>query len=265
MANELVMLKLGGSLITDKSKLETLRKDDLARLAKEIHEAKTQGKFKLIVGHGGGSFPHRPAHEYGTAQGFTGRESAKGVALVADAAARLNRLVVKALINAEENAVSFQPSALMVSKKGDIEDGFSKPIEIALDMGILPVPYGDICFDTAQGCAIISTEKIIDFLSSKFPAKRIVIAGIEDGVWEDFPKNTKLVEEITPKNFEKVKLSLQGSANIDVTGGMLSKVEQMLELAMDTGTQTIIVNGKVPGRVRDALLGKKVRGTVIRA
>ena len=259
------MLKLGGSLITDKSKQETLRRADLERLAKEIHEARSSGKFKLVVGHGGGGFPHRPAREYGTAKGFTSEKSAKGIALAADAAARLNRIVVKALVDAGENAVSFQPSAMMVTEKTEISGGFYDSMQIALEKGILPVHYGDVGFDRAQGCCIISTEKILGFLAGKFPAKRIIIAGIEDGVWADFPQNTELIGEITHANFQKVKKSLKGSASVDVTGGMLTKVGQMLAQAKRNGTETIIVNGAVPGRVRDALLGRKVRGTVIRA
>lgn len=263
MKKELVLVKLGGSLITDKSKAETPRDGEIMRLAKEIREARAEGNLDAIVGHGGGSFPHRPASQYKTAQGYFGQKSATGIAVVQDAAARLNRIVVKALIDAGEDAMSFQPSACMISKDGQVAEGFLRPMQIALGYGILPVPYGDVAFDLGQGCRILSTEMILEYAASKMPASRIVIAANEDGVWKDFPARKEIIGEITPKNFSQVRKHLGGSADIDVTGGMLHKVERMLALAKKTKVPVIIVNGSVPGRVRDAMLGKKVVGTRI--
>lgn len=259
-----VLLKLGGSLITDKGKAETPNPAAIARLAKEIHDARMAGGFRLIVGHGGGSFPHQYAHKFQTQKGVSGKESYRGIALVQDAASRLNRIVVKALLDAGENAISVQPSACMVTEGGLITSGFLKPIERALDFDMVPVPYGDVAFDLKQGCSIISTERILSFVARKVGASRIIIAANEEGVWEDFPERKKLIEEITPRNFPAIKRHLQGSSDVDVTGGMLHKVERMLDLSNQTGADVVIVNGSVPGRLRDALLGKKVVGTVVR-
>ena len=261
----LVLLKLGGSLITDKGKAETANLAAISRLAKEIHEARNAGGFKIVVGHGGGSFPHRAADKYQTQKGVKGKESYRGIALVQDAAARLNRITVKSLLDAGENAISIQPSACMVTEGGLITDGYLKPIERALDFDMVPVPYGDVAFDLKQGCSIISTERILSFIARKVGATRIVIAANEEGVWEDFPQKKKLVGEITPRNFPLIKRHLQGSGDVDVTGGMLHKVERMLDLANVTGADVVIVNGSVPGRLKDALLGKNVIGTVVRS
>ena len=259
-----VLLKLGGSLITDKGRYETPRLDMLDNLVDEIHEARMEGNLRMVVGHGGGSFPHRAASEYETQKGVSGKDSYRGIALVQDAAARLNRLIVKSLLDAGENAISIQPSACMVTEGGLITDGFLKPVERALDFGMIPVPYGDVAFDMKIGCSIISTERILSFIARKVGASRIVIAANEEGVWEDFPRKTKLIEEITPRNFPQVKKHLKGSAEVDVTGGMLHKVERMLGLSQETGADVVIINGGAPGRLRDALLGKKVVGTIVR-
>jgi isopentenyl phosphate kinase len=263
MASEIVFVKLGGSLITDKTAAELPRTEEIRRLAREVHSAKQDGRISTVIGHGGGSFPHRPAHKYGTASGFHNADGAKGVSEVQHAASRLNRIVVRALIDAGENAVSFSPSSFMVTSKGKPSKVFLEPLKIALSKGITPVPYGDVTLDEKQGCAIVSTETVLEALSKKFKPKRIVIASKEDGVWRDYPKNTVLVDEINPKNYAEIYNSLAGSQSTDVTGGMRHKVESMLSLAKKTKAQIIIVNGLVPGRLRDAMLGKSVVGTKI--
>ena len=260
---QLILVKLGGSLITDKSGQELPRLEEIKRLAREVHSARQDGNIQVVIGHGGGSFPHRPAHKYGTAYGFHGPESAVGISEVQHAASRLNRIVVRALIDADENAVSFSPSSFMLTSKGKPSKVFFEPMKIALAKSITPVPYGDVTFDEKQGCAIVSTEVVLEAVARKFKAKRIVIATNEDGVWRDYPKNTELVEEISSKNYAEIRKCLQGSQSTDVTGGMLSKVDTMLGLAKKTKAEVIIINGQVPGRLRDAMLGKSVVGTRI--
>lgn len=56
---------------------------------------------------------------------------------------------------------------------------------------------------------------------------------------------------------------LAGSAGIDVTGGMLHKVERYLELTK-AGIKSYIINGKIKNRLKKALLGREVRETVIK-
>ena len=265
MVSELVLVKLGGSLITDKSGQELPRLEEIKRLAREVHSARQEGNLKAVVGHGGGSFPHRPAFKYGTAAGYRGPESAIGISEVQHAASRLNRIVVRALIDADENAVSFSPSSFMVTLKGKPWKVFLEPMSIALAKGITPVPYGDVTFDEKQGCAIVSTETVLEAIAKKFKTKRIIIAANEEGVWRDFPQKTDLVGEINPKNYAEIHKCLSGSHATDVTGGMLHKVESMLELAKKTKAEVIIINGQVPGRLHDAMLGKKVVGTRITA
>lgn len=263
--SELVLIKLGGSLITNKNKFETPRLDVLKRLAKEIHEAKQEKKINLIVGHGGGSFPHRPAHKYETNKGFIRENSARGFATVQDAASRLNRIVVRALIDAGENAVSLQPSAWCITKNGEIEKSFINPLKEMLTKNILPVPFGDVVIDLVKGSHILSTEQILEYLADTLKAKRIVVAGNVDGVFTGDPhkeKNVKLIPEITQKNFEEIKECLKESESIDVTGGMLHKVERLLNMT-GKGIESTIINGEKEDNLKQAILGKPI-GTVIK-
>lgn len=258
--DELILVKLGGSLITDKRKPFTTRPEVIARLAAEIHSARSSKKFKLVVAHGGGSFPHQPAARYQTQKGVLSNESYRGIAEVQDAASQLNRIVVNALLKAGENAVSVQPSACSLANNGRLVDWYLPPIKKMLEFDLLPVPYGDVVLDLKKGCCIASTEEILYFLAKKLRANKVIVAGEVDGVLNG---ERKLISEITAKSLPKVKKFLKGSSGVDVTGGMLHKIERMTELA-NACMESIVINGLAPGRLQNALLGKKVLGTEIR-
>ena len=262
---EPVLLKLGGSLITDKSRPFTERRDVINRLAGEIHEARQETGIRLVVGHGGGSYPHKPASDYQTQKGVTGKESYRGIAEVQDAAARLNRIVVDSLIKAGENAMTIQPSAATISEDGRIREWFTKPIEKLLEYGMLPVVYGDVGLDVSKGCCILSTEELFRHLSGSLGAKRVIMCGKTDGVFTGDPNrdsSVRHIPEITQESFQDIRKHLSDSDGIDVTGGMLHKIEQALELAR-SGASVHIINGNAPGNLRAALLGKQVKETVI--
>jgi len=173
--SELILVKLGGSLITDKTKPFTPRKNVIDRLAREIHEARKESGIKVIIGHGGGSFPHKPAKDYKTQEGIINDESYKGISLVQDAASKLNRIIVESLINAGENAVSVQPSAGFIAEDGRIKQWYLEPMKELLKHNMLPVPYGDVALDVKKGCTIISTEEILNYIAKNIGSKRIIL------------------------------------------------------------------------------------------
>jgi isopentenyl phosphate kinase len=274
---EITLIKLGGSLITDKAKPFTPRLDVIKRLAKEIHEAKKEKKINLIVGHGGGSFPHKPAKDYRTNEGMVNEESCRGISLVQDAASQLNRIIVKALIDAGENAISVQPSAGLIAENGRIKEWSLEPMKEMLKHNLLPVPYGDVALDIKKGCCIISTEEILNYLTSnkeilsyvsrQFSCKRIILAGIVDGVFTADPQknpDAKLIPEINSKNYNDIRKYLGGSAGIDVTGGMLHRVERIFELTK-FGVEAEIINGEKEDNLKRALLGERGLGTTIKS
>ncbi|NOR84593.1 hypothetical protein GQ473_00600 [archaeon] len=257
--SEIIMLKLGGSLITDKTKPYTIKSETLKRIAKEIKEAISEKDIKLIIGHGGGSFPHQSATKYQTHKGIKNNESIKGITIVQNDAAKLNRLVVDALLNEGINAISIQPSASVITKDSRIQSWDTKTIEKFLKLNIVPVPYGDIALDEKQGCCIISTEEILTFLAKKLGTTRIILAGKVDGV---LTSDGDLIPEITAKNFYEIKKHLKGSDGADATGGMIHKVERMLEFAKKE-IKSEIINGNKAGDIKQALLGKTNLGTTI--
>ncbi len=256
---ELIFLKLGGSLITEKSKPYTLREHVLQRVCKEIHVAREEKSFSLLLGHGGGSFPHTSAAKYQTHRGYINEESKKGFCIVQNDASTLNRIVVKSLINIGENAVSVQPSACCIADNGRIVKWYMEPLIKYLEDDYIPVTFGDVVLDKTKGCCIVSTEEIFRFLALKLKPTRIILAGKVDGIYDS---DGNLIPEITTKNFNEIKACLKGSDATDVTGGMLHKVQEMLEL-VKLGIESIIINGLKEDAIKKALLGERVAGTVI--
>lgn len=254
----LIFLKLGGSLITVKSEAYRVRPEVVERISREIHEARRKNGMPLLLGHGGGSFAHVSAARYQTHKGDIAENSREGFARVQNDVARLNRIVVGALLDAGENAVSVQPSAAAFAENGCILEWFTRPIESMLAKGIVPVVHGDVCIDRERGFCIVSTEDVFQFLSAGLKPERILMAGKTDGVLD---REGQVIKLVTGENFPDVRKSLLPSDGIaDVTGGMIHKVETSLKMAVEIE----IINGLKPGIVARSLAGEKGLGTIIR-
>lgn len=254
--SELVFVKLGGSLITDKTRAETPRLLVIERLAQEIAMALSQRQdISLVLGHGSGSFGHTAAHQYRVHEG--GLSDWMGYAKTGAAAQRLNRLVVEALLRAGVCAVSMQPSASAICHKGHLEQLSVEPIRNLLARGAVPLVYGDVAVDRAQGCTIISTEQVFGYLSRVLEPDRILIVGEVDGVYTSDPRydeQAKPVARITPAESERLFAGLSGSHGLDVTGGMRTKVELLLQMVSQTpSVQVRIIGGTEPGHLHMAL------------
>ena len=267
---ELVLLKLGGSIITEKTQPNTPNMPVLNRLAAEIKAAlDARGdSLGLIIGHGSGSFGHVAAQKYKTTQGDLGAESWLGLVEVVAAASRLNRIVMDALLAAGVPAVQFQPFASVRTRKSQLMYMETYSLKAVLNHGLVPVVYGDAAIDAVQGMNIVSTEKIFDNLARELNPERILLAGDVDGVYLGDPKtnpDAELVEDIDSSNWDEIAAALGGSQATDVTGGMFTKVRDMyhLTLAMPP-MQAMIFSGLEPGNVENALLGQVADfGTVI--
>jgi len=263
---ELVFLKLGGSLITDKAKAFTAREGVIRRAAQEVERAlASKPELRLLLGHGSGSFGHFVARRFG----FPETRSWQGYAEIGAAAARLNRLVTDIFLEEGVPVVSIQPSASAICRAGKLIHMEALPIEEALAHGLVPLVYGDVAFDEKLGCTIISTEQIFAYLARELRPTRIVLAGEVEGVFSADPlrhPQAELFEEITLANIERVERALADSYGVDVTGGMLSKVRVMCQLVQSQPSIRVrLISGLRPGLIEKALLGGCNEGTLIAA
>ncbi len=254
-----VLLKLGGSLITDKRQTEAVRTDVLQRLAEEIAESRRRDPaLSLVIGHGSGSFGHLHARRYGTRAGVQSAAEWLGFARTGDAAARLNRAVLAALLAAGIPAWSIQPGAITRALDGTISRGMADNVSGALARGVVPVLFGDVLLDDHRGGTIASTEEIFAWLLPFLRPQLVILAGEVDGIYSADPllePTATRIPLITPATLAAIRQGLGGSHGVDVTGGMAAKVEQALAMVKTVPQlQVLICSGLISGQIAQALL-----------
>ncbi len=256
----LTLVKLGGSLITDKHVEKKFRRDVMQRLADEIAAVLDRSpESRILIGHGSGSFGHFAAKKANTIRGVKTKEEWLAFANVSMVANELNYLVCECLQFAGVPVWRFQPSASLLSRDGEVVSMSFQGISTALSMGIVPVVFGDVSLDSVLGGTIVSTEKLFFYLASVLSVQRIFLVGEVDGV---YAVDQKVIPLINSENFSVISESLGGSAGVDVTGGMETKVIDMLNLV--TSFMTIrIFSGLIPNLLRSTLLGETQPGTLI--
>lgn len=261
---ELLILKLGGSVITDKhSDIPKVDFSNLNRLADEIARAKPK---KLIFLHGAGSYGHVEVKKSGIGGGIKTWEQVLAFAEIQRLQNELDSIVCKALIERGVPAIPCQASASAITEWGRLVAMDIEVIRGLLGIGMVPVLYGVPAYDRNQKCSILSADQIAPYLALKLGAKKIIHGTNVDGVFTGDPNrdpNAKLIPEITTKNFDEIKKWLTGSTAIDVTGGMFGKVSECMDAAK-SGVESLLVNALKPDYVRKALIGERVIGTVIR-
>jgi len=256
MKKHIFLIKFGGSIITDKDKEYTPNLGDIRNLSKQLKNT----KGLVILAHGSGSFGHTSAKKYGGTKGYKSRY---GIAKVARDAMEINRIVMDSLIEQKIPAVSLRPGSMMIAQKGKLEKSFFEVIEILLRQGIIPVVYGDVIWDKSWKSTIFSGETVLNKISSYlvkkgYKIKADIQVGTTDGVYD---KDGRTIPVIDKKNWVAIKPGIE-KVSYDVTGGMVHKIENSLDLAKK-GITTIIINGTRKNSLKNILTGKKVNNVTV--
>lgn len=263
----MIFLKLGGSVITDKTREAMARAEVIHAIAREVNHARDANPaLKILIGHGSGSFGHFAAKKFG----FGERGNWRAYAETGASAARLTRVVTDIFLAEGVPLVAMQPSASARCRDGSLIELATAPIQTALAHDLIPLVHGDVAFDETRGMAIVSTETIFAFLAPILKPTRIILAGIVDGVFTADPlkdASAQLIREITPSNFPHIESQLRGSHGVDVTGGMLAKVRIMLALVQ----RQPMIRVQIVSAVQDGVIERTLTredfdaGTVIHA
>ncbi len=268
--NELIIMKIGGSLVTHKNRwMPTLCEDNLKRIAREIHEGieerKAKNDISLILIHGAGSYGHVLATLYKALRDNEYERKLLGFAEIQRLQNELNAMVCAHLQNYNIPATPVQASAMAVMENEKLVKMDISAIEGMLDVGLVPVLYGVPAYDRKLGGGILSGDEIMKYLATHLKPDRLIHVTDVDGVFDKDPKkypDAKLIREITPENFDKLMKSLSGSTHFDVTGGMFKKIKELMEIK---GVNAEIINGRKEGYIKRVLLGETCLGTIIRS
>lgn len=250
----LIILKIGGSVITEKSSLSKAKEAEINRISNEVASFKKDSDSQLILVHGAGSFGHPQAMKYRLNEGF----DAKGAYLIHNSVKVLNSKVLESLNNAGANALPVHPLSSCLLENGKIIDFQVGQIKVMIEKGIIPVLHGDVVMDRIKGASVLSGDRIIPHLAIALNASQIGAGSDVDGVLDD---KDAVIKKITHFSFVDMKKNIKGSSSTDVTGGMLGKVSELLELA-NKGISSRIFNASRKGIVSSFLYGEDV-GTLI--
>lgn len=222
------VLKLGGSVITDKERPETVDEEALAAASAAIGEAIAASDRDLILVHGGGSFGHYHADRHGVSASV-GTQDAAAVREIHQAMTTLNASVLAALADADVPAVPVRPlSGCARDATGDLSYALS-PVETLLGEGFLPVLHGDVVAHTGAGATILSGDELVVRLADGLDADRVGLCAGVPGVLD---REGDVIDRIDA--YDDVAATLGTSEDTDVTGGMAGKVEALLGLAAPT-------------------------------
>ena len=261
-ATKPTVLKIGGSVITDKSGELAAKTEDINRLAEEIQRADMDN---LVIVHGGGSFGHPTAAKYNIKEGLKEDSQKLGFSETHHVMTVLNGLVMDALVWHNIPSLSIAPSCCAVTENGRIKFLHDATIRKCMEMGFAPVLYGDAVFDEKLGFTILSGDQLVAYLAVKLKAGKIVIGVDTDGLYDSDPKtnpNAQRFPHLTLEEAKKLQGKLGKAKGADVTGGMAGKIAELIP-AVEQGIPVKIVNASRGSRVYRALTEQQIEGTLM--
>ncbi len=258
--NEIILLKLGGSLLTDKNDPFSLREKILESCLNQIIDSK---KLIILI-HGGGSFGHPLAKKYQISQGLNTsiKDQIMGLSKTHDAMNKFNSILINKLLEKGYPALSIQPSSIFIQDFNEVIIKSIDPIEKLLDLGVLPVLYGDILLSKDYSFSILSGDQIILKLCERiqnFKISKVIFAIEEDGIFIQNNGNKRLVLKLTINDLVDIKLAKLGQ-KIDVTGGIKGKLEKIEEI-LKLNIPVQIINGIKNKNILKALTDQYIECT----
>ncbi|MGD1060190.1 MAG: isopentenyl phosphate kinase [Methanomassiliicoccales archaeon] len=252
----MMIVKLGGSVITHKGRYRSFRRDVTKRLAGEI----AGSGERVIVVHGAGSFGHLLAAKHALHEGRKDEKQIPALARVMRDVRDLDQKVLAELQEAFLPAVSIPPAACARMKGGVLKSLDTKLFRAYTELGAMPVTFGDVVLDETKGFSICSGDQLIRLLTKEFAPERVVFCADVDGVCSSDPKTDKCARLLRTVDSSCLDSVSKGTCYVDVTGGMHGKLSNMLEIAKG-GADVMVINGLEKGRLKAALQGKEPVGT----
>ena len=245
----MILIKLGGSIITNKEKPLTSNRNSIKKIATSLKNVSEP----LVIVHGGGSFGHYWSVKYDM-HTKPERHGAKGVSAVKNSMVELNNIILESFSESGLMPYCLPPSDFMMGNKPLTKK--IKEIPKIAKTGLIPISYGDVMWYGKNKFYILSGDRIMGILSKILHPRLAIFVTNVDGVYADM-KSKRLLNEITKEKPITSKVSM------DVTGGMSRKIKEAFDISKN-GTDVFFVNGNAPKRITNAINGKSFEGTIFR-
>jgi isopentenyl phosphate kinase len=255
----MILVKLGGSVITDKSCYRRYRSGTVKRLCREIAAS---GKDVVLV-HGAGSFGHVIAKEFRLNEGNLGEWQIPGLVRCLGDVRDLDRRVCGDMEAKGLRPFPVPPSSCVTMRNGHLDMLDLGIFRRALDQGMTPVTYGDMALDSEMGFSVCSGDELMLRLAQNFKFERAIFCADVDGVCTADPTldpKAELIPEIDDSTLASLPRT---ERTADVTGSIYGKIEFMLRMSSLT-EECVVVNGKKPGRLLKAMRGEEVISSRVR-
>ncbi|HNU35784.1 MAG TPA: isopentenyl phosphate kinase [Methanomassiliicoccales archaeon] len=249
----MILVKLGGSVITDKGRYRTFDPDTAGRLAREIARA---GEDVVLV-HGAGSFGHMLAKEHRLHLGVTEGSQLLGASMVMSDVRELDLEICRRMSANGLRAVPLPPASCASMRDGQLHRLDLDVFRSYLKLGMVPVTFGDVVRDEVRGLSICSGDQLMAALAREFRPGKVIFVTDVDGVFTADPTQdprAKLIGTVDQKVLDSLPRT---ERNVDVTGSIFAKIRYMIDMASLTG-ECLVLNGKVPGRLEAAIRGERV-------
>ena len=228
----MIIVKLGGSVITDKSTYKKFRPSVVKKISKVLSNFND-----IIIVHGGGSFGHIKAKEYGL-PGKLSVRTLSAMNVVHNDMLELN-VKVSRILN-ESGIFNISIPIPAISRNGIIDySAFGEYIKA----GITPVSFGDIYIKN-RIIDIYSGDNIVYDLSLMYRPEKVIFMSNVDGI---FNKNPEIYKEARLLRNPNIDLNFE-SIYSDVTGGMKTKLDIMKKIN-NLGIKVYLINGNYPERI----------------
>ena len=262
----MIILKIGGSILTNKdSKESEVDSLSLERIASEIKASMDESQKRLVIVHGAGSFGHTTAKKYKIGEEFDMSaypQKRLGFCEIQNEVKKLNMFICESFIKKGLPVIAVPASSFITATDKRIADGNLDLFKRYLEKGFIPVIYGDVVLDDKLEFCVISGDQLIQYLAQNLNPRQVILGTDVDGVYNKNPKTHD--DAVFFDKFTSLKDldTLEGTTNVDVTGGMVGKIKELLYLA-DLGIESKIINAEVEDNIFKALQNRPVKGTII--
>ncbi|MEJ7640571.1 MAG: isopentenyl phosphate kinase [Candidatus Nitrosocosmicus sp.] len=259
--SDLLIIKLGGSIITFKDKPLTPNYHAIEKLSGVIKELKKL--YKIIIVHGGGSFGHYWSVKYDM-HAKPSIYPDEGVSRVNESMIKLNHMIIEKFISANLKPFSIHASSFVFNDMECSRDRIMDVMDMIENNDIIPITYGNVVHTTKGNFSILSGDALMKILSINLNPLFSIFTTNVDGIYDSLG-NGKVISNLlvgennglltnTDTNIEFTNMPF------DVTGGMKRKLSESIDI-VKKGIPVYLINGFYPERMMDVVNGGNFIGT----